>query len=488
MLRPLLYDRLDADGRLRLRRMLIDYFNHDELNSLCADYFPHFYQDVQGLALLHSQRVDELIRYCETNGVLANLRAAIAIMRPALTPMLAQRSLLERDLPQPRPLKYDPRRVFISHAFEDADLAQRLARDLRRRGLPVWIAPGDIPPGQSWMNALDAGLRASGHYVILLSPQATQSRWVAHESSLALQLEAERRLSIIPMQVRACDLTGVFAYLRHFQWIKLLHARRYAHAVEELATRLGAVLPTGVAHAPQITEIRINPKRLRAVIQLEAPVSLTLMRVRRGYFWMGSHPERDRLAYDNELPRHRVFLPDYYISRTPVTVEAFARFARATHLNWQMPAGPGDAPATGVTWHEASAFCDWLEWEKAARGTDGRVYPWGNAYRRQYCNGAERNVGGLLPVGSHSPAGDSPYGVADMAGNTWEWCSNWFDENSYADRSRDLRGPAQGTRKALRGGAFGYERSALRCAYRVGNPPHSRMHDVGFRVVGHIGR
>jgi iron(II)-dependent oxidoreductase len=121
---------------------------------------------------------------------------------------------------------------------------------------------------------------------------------------------------------------------------------------------------------------------------------------------------------------------------------------------------------------------------------DGRLYPWGNAWdpARLNCQPAPAAAtGSATPVGRFSPAGDSPYGAADMAGNVWEWCSDWFDAQTYARRAarpvRDPQGPATGPGYVARGGAFNTSAKQVRCAHRNWYYPDDRRPDLGFRFV-----
>jgi iron(II)-dependent oxidoreductase len=128
------------------------------------------------------------------------------------------------------------------------------------------------------------------------------------------------------------------------------------------------------------------------------------------------------------------------------------------------------------------------EWEKAARGPDDdRLWPWGDEWDPAKCNSAETGPGDTTPVGQYSPEGDSPYGVADMAGNVWEWCADWFGEDTYEHRAgqedNDPTGPEQGNTRVLRGGAFLNYVNSVRCAIRVRYYPNDRDGDLGFRVV-----
>ena len=166
------------------------------------------------------------------------------------------------------------------------------------------------------------------------------------------------------------------------------------------------------------------------------------------------------------------------------------------------PEDKGDHPVVNVSWDEAAAYCKWLsdktgksyrlpteaEWEKAARGTDGRIYPWGNDWDPAKLNSAEGGARDTTPVGQYSPAGDSPYGCADVAGNVWEWCADWFDEKDYQRRAasrttvKDPTGPEKGARRVLRGGSFDLDRRFVRAAVRYLLPDYW-VDFYGFRVL-----
>lgn len=155
-------------------------------------------------------------------------------------------------------------------------------------------------------------------------------------------------------------------------------------------------------------------------------------------------------------------------------------------------------PVVQVSWHDAVSFCKWLsdrtgvafrlpteaEWEKAARGSDGRIYPWGNRPPTPSHANYNDMVGGTTPVGSY-PAGVSPYGAYDMIGNVWEWCYDWYDAAYFkSSPPRDPTGPVEGELRVYKGGAYGVDRPwGLRCADRYGFYPYGRYTGVGFRVV-----
>jgi serine/threonine-protein kinase len=256
-----------------------------------------------------------------------------------------------------------------------------------------------------------------------------------------------------------------------------------------------------------------EPPEKPDVLTLTSPIHLAWVRVPAGAFLMGSDPEKDEDARDREQPQHRVELPEVYIGKYPITNAQYEVFVQSTGHNapkhWEngrAPADKADHPVVYVSWHDARAFCAWLsqetgkevrlpseaEWEKAARGTDGRIYPWGNKPPTDELCNFGGNVGETTPVGKYSPQGDSPYGCADMAGNVWEWTRSLWGENwgtpefGYPYDPKDGREDVTAgdkTCRVLRGGAFNSSSGNVRCAYRNGNHPNGRGRNSGVRLV-----
>ncbi len=239
-----------------------------------------------------------------------------------------------------------------------------------------------------------------------------------------------------------------------------------------------------------------------------------------------------------ETPQHTVYLDAFWIDKTEVTVAMFQQFVEQTGnqtdaekegfgiacpntrekcqgdkkgANWRFPLGTeeteaiSDHPVGQVSWNDALAYCQWAgrrlpteaEWEKAARGTDGRIYPWGNQpVAANLLNYADKNNDASwadktsddgyaleAPVGSY-PAGASPYGALDMAGNVWEWVADWYDEQYYQNSpDRNPTGPATGFQRGLRGGEWLADGYVVRTTYRYQSPQNARANAVGFRCA-----
>ncbi|HSR30624.1 MAG TPA: formylglycine-generating enzyme family protein [Anaerolineae bacterium] len=209
----------------------------------------------------------------------------------------------------------------------------------------------------------------------------------------------------------------------------------------------------------------------------------------------------ERSLFSHEQPQHTVYLDAFWIDRTEVTnaqylkcVEAGACEQSAT-IPEQRRDEP-DLPVVWVNWYGAQDYAAWAggrlpteaEWEKAARGTDGRIHPWGNSppdcHKANYKGCARKS----LPVGS-LPDGASPYGTLDMAGNVEEWVADWWDTEYYAQSPlRNPQGPESGSLRVVRGGAFVDDQWwFFRSAVRFCGHPNSVIPYVGFRVVVALG-
>ena len=215
-----------------------------------------------------------------------------------------------------------------------------------------------------------------------------------------------------------------------------------------------------------------------------------------GKFMMGSS-----MGDADEQPEHQVYVETFFMDTYQVTVGQYARFLDATSQeappDWTIMnrSQHQKRPIVNVDWADADAYCTWAgkrlpteaEREKAARGTDGRTYPWGNEHPTKFFANVSQenwnNHGALTPVGSFE-GGKSPYGIYDMAGNVWEWVSDWYDPNYYkTSSSQNPTGPPRGESKVIRGGSWGSGPEALRSADREIHSPSFRGLGTGFRCA-----
>jgi formylglycine-generating enzyme required for sulfatase activity len=253
-----------------------------------------------------------------------------------------------------------------------------------------------------------------------------------------------------------------------------LRARLVGIPVETFRGNVSAAPEDKTAHRPVST----TPDR-----RVHEKTGIELIRIPAGLFLYGDD-------------KRKIDLPEFWIGRYPVTNAQYKRFLDANPArrvpnangdwdklyNWDekrraYPADKADYPAVLVSWHDAKAFCDWAglvlpteeQWEKAARGTDGREWPWGNKWAEDRANTLEARIKDTTPVGQYSPQGDSPYGCADMAGNVWEWTDSWVDKSESS--------------RVLRGGSWGYDQGYARMSVRGSYTPDFANFNDGFRVA-----
>jgi formylglycine-generating enzyme required for sulfatase activity len=244
------------------------------------------------------------------------------------------------------------------------------------------------------------------------------------------------------------------------------------------------------------------------VITLATEVEMSFVRVPAGVFLMGSK-EDDADADEYELPQHKVHLDEYYIGKASVTNTQYAKFMEAvgyrTPLGWhngEIYMEEKNHPVINVSWKDAQNFCRWAskvigeiirlpteaEWEKAARGTDGRKYPWGNQIPDVGLCNYGHDVDNTTRIGRYSPQGDSPYGCMDMSGNVWEWTSTLLGSNpnkpwyKYPYRDDAREDPSIEGFRIARGGAFDSSEQGIRCAFRRWADPDVFL-TFGFRCA-----
>ncbi|MCB0214354.1 MAG: SUMF1/EgtB/PvdO family nonheme iron enzyme, partial [Anaerolineae bacterium] len=288
-----------------------------------------------------------------------------------------------------------------------------------------------------------------------------------------------------------------------------------------------ALGPTGVREYVYLTRSTVEEATADRHDQTALPFEPQMVTIPAGPFLMGTPesemPELEKLGLkrkvlNREVPQHEIDLSAYAIQRYPVTNVEFGRFIDEqgyqirdywTEAGWQQKERDGwtqprywadsrwndpAQPVVGVSWYEAAAYAAWLaaktnrpyrlpteaEWEKAARGSDGRRYPWGNDWQPESCNNKANGLGRTTPVGQYLPTGDSPFGAGDMAGQVWEWCSSKYGgggdkpQFDYPYRPNDGREDVEGTdTRILRGGSWNNDAAVCRCGFRSRGYPYS---------------
>jgi formylglycine-generating enzyme required for sulfatase activity len=307
--------------------------------------------------------------------------------------------------------------------------------------------------------------------------------------------------------------------------------RNYKITVFFLAILIGLFSGCQVdAHSPTIPsgELAVGSRQISMIDDM------VMVYVPEGMFQMGSNN-----GPDYEKPEHSVWVDAFWIDQTEVTNQQFEKFVKEadystdaetagwsyvldaasgkwlkiTGANWKHPQGPSsnldgleNHPVSYMSWNDAFAYCRWAgrrlpseaEWEKAARGTDGRRFPWGdqepagnllnfadaNITISWADNDADDGYPFTSPVG-HYPEGASPYGALDLAGNVWEWVNDWFDPDYYLSRTiwRNPAGPAPQSGRVLRGGSWYDSGTVTRSSIRLGYYPMDGYAYYGFRCA-----
>jgi formylglycine-generating enzyme required for sulfatase activity len=407
-----------------------------------------------------------------------------------------------------------PLRVFLCHSSNDKPAVRELYQKLRAEAwIDPWLDEEELFPGMDWNMEIEKAVEAPDAILVCLSNNSiTKEGYVQREIRIALDYadyKPEGTLYLMPVRLEECDpprRLRPWQYADYFEGNRERGFQRLLISLKRRADSLGLKLEKPVAK-----EAKLRPRddkdapdwfieAANETLQVESPASnkLTLsngmefMRVPAGKFLMGD----DKFTVD--IPY------DYWMARYPVTNELYNAYIKSKGIKhpvngWEKKK---DHPVVNVSWEDAMAYCQWLnnlliaelpsglvlrlpteaEWEKAARGTDGREYPWGNGFDKNKCNTSESGKGSTTSMGFYSPQGDSSYGCADMNGNVWEWTHSLKKAYPYnvMDGREDEKAPGA---RMLRGGSFLHGLRRARCASRSDLDIHYFNDRIGFRVV-----
>jgi|CXWL01.1.fsa_nt_gi formylglycine-generating enzyme required for sulfatase activity len=398
-------------------------------------------------------------------------------------------------------------KVFLCHSKDDKSKVHELYRRLVDDGFDAWLDEEKLMPGQDWDLEIRKTVRDTDVVIVCLSNDSvTKTGYVQKEIRFALDVadqKPEGTIFIVPARLEDCQVPS---RLHQWQWVDIFDENGYKKIHSSLKIRAKVL---GIQPARKLKRLSFEPK---------------MVRIPAGSFLMGSTKDQSVIAVKHgaekefmpwEQPQHIVELPEYFISKYPITNREFKIFAEDTGYDFPhdsvyrymnnielFPPAKTDHPVVSVSWADAFAYCGWLsresgkayrlpteaEWEKAARGTDGRIWPWGNEASSNIANTKEAKIGDTTEVGRFSPKGDSPYGCSDMVGNVWEWCADRFDENEYKKRVKNNRmynplGAKKGDQRVQRGGSFSYNLGFARTAWRWGLEQSEWDDTLGFRIA-----
>lgn len=358
----------------------------------------------------------------------------------------------------------------------------------------------DLPAGEEYHNRIRAAIDRADLFVFLVSPAALDDGSYTL-TELAIAEKSRRRL--LPVMLRETEI-----------------ARLPASVQAVTIHRSDGNLPASVA--AEVYRIAWNLRR-RRLKQLAAASAIVVV-VGAGVFYFLDAQKKPEYAGkdgapavlipagsfimgdDENSPRREVFIDAFYMDKFEVTVGRYANFMQATG-NVKPPEewdtvdrrNGAELPVVGVDWHNADSYCRWAgkrlpseaEWEKAARGSDERKYPWGNGgptpeharFGKPYESPVYKD--GVTEVGRHAK-GASPFGIHDLAGNVWEWVADWYSESFSRAEARNPKGPETGTAKVMRGGGWYDGPDRLMTTQRVYSSADQRHNSSGFRCASNV--
>jgi formylglycine-generating enzyme required for sulfatase activity len=415
-----------------------------------------------------------------------------------------------------QPLQYSENvRVFVCHASEDKARVRQLCNQLRDDGFEPWLDEEQLLPGQDWEREITTAVRGSDAILVCLSKFSVEKVGFVQKELRRIvefaEYQPEHRIFVIPVRLEPCslpaslskwqnaDLFSPDGYEKLRQSLRGLKLSPSPDPTETPARptaepRIGkrSVMIAGVLIALGIigwlwaAYPHRNPSPATPQQPRNAAVPAGMVAIPGGRFLMGKNDSQD----PESSPAHFVEVKPFLIDRVPVTNSLYRDFLRASNrLSPQRAAelgGDNRLPVTRVTWDEAASYClaqdkrlpSEAEWEFAARATDGRLYPWGDTFSDSATNSLESHTGHAEPVEKRA-ANRSPFQVADMSGNVWQWCAD--DYRPYPGRVARFAVPDSA--KVIRGGSYQSDRLHVTAVTRNLERPSTASAVIGFRCA-----
>jgi formylglycine-generating enzyme required for sulfatase activity len=402
------------------------------------------------------------------------------------------------------PASSRPLRVFLCHSSKDKPIVRDLHKKLLAESwLEPWLDEKELYPGQDWNLEIEKAIEKTDVIIVCLTNDSiTKDGYIQKEIKSALDYadyKPEGAVFIIPIRLEECEpprrLRG-WQYADYFEGQREQAFQKILVSMRIRAESLG--LKYAITYNPN--EIPVGQiGSLSGYFKQKLSNDMEFVGIPKGEFIMGSEDGPD------EQPQHLAEIPhDIWMARFPITNEQYNDYVQARNIphpvaDWMMKK---KHPVTGVKWTEAMEYCKWLsvtlenellsgtmifrlpteaEWEKAARGTDGRQYPWGAVFSKNRCNSSEAGHGSTTPVDLYSPYGNSAYDCVDMVGNVWEWTHSAYEHYPY-DVKDGRESEDKTVERVWRGGFYGMPGNHVKCMSRFpGN--NGVLHTAGFRVI-----
>jgi formylglycine-generating enzyme required for sulfatase activity len=389
-------------------------------------------------------------------------------------------------------------RIFLSYASEDRPRIEPIRFALAEQGHDVFYDREDLQPGEAFDSRIRAAIERCDLFVCFLTPYTidagsytlnelavAERRWPLADGRVLPVILADVPRNDIPAYLRSVtcltpvgNLTASVADAVHT--LAQAHDRRRMRKIAVWAVVI--LIPVAAASYWLVQRAAVSSKD-----------GASLVRIEGGVFTMGD---------DEFFPMREVYVSPFYIDTVEVTTERYAKFlaengSLAPPSEWESLdlEKQGQLPVVGVSWNDAQAYCQWAgkrlpteaEWERAARDSDQRMYPWGNeepgAARAVFARKADSAYGGGLERAGTLDAGRSREGVYDLEGNVSEWVGDWFTESFSVDDVRNPKGPPSGEKKVIRGSGWHEPVGRIGGSRRYQASPDNRTDDVGFRCA-----